>query len=87
MDLFSTAKEYLDQGFSVIPVIIVPASKENPKGDKISAIEWKEFQNRHPTLEELERWFKNPNFPALRGGKNKLGVAIVTGRISGKYAC
>ncbi len=85
-ELFYSAKEYLDQGFSVIPVIIVPASKENPKGNKISAIEWKEFQNRLPTLEEIERWFRNPNFPQLRGGKNKLGIAIITGKISGNLA-
>ncbi len=85
-DLYNWAKYYLEQGFSVIPVIIVPISENNPKGNKISAIEWKEFQNRHPTLEELEKWFKDPNFPALRGGKNKLGIAIVTGKRSGNLA-
>lgn len=85
-DLYSWAKYYLEQGFSVIPVIIVPISEDNPKGNKVAAIEWKEFQQRHPTLEEIESWFKNPNFPALRGGKNKLGIAIVTGRISGNLA-
>ncbi|ADB58659.1 bifunctional DNA primase/polymerase [Archaeoglobus profundus] len=81
-DLFEWAKHYLEQGFSVIPVIIVPPSENNPKGNKISAVEWKEFQQRRPTLEELEKWFKHPDFPALRKG-NKLGLAIVTGEISG----
>ncbi len=85
-DLYNWAKYYSERGFSVIPVIIVPISENNPKGNKISAIEWKEFQNRHPTLEELEKWFKSSNFPQLRGGKNKLGIAIITGKISGNLA-
>ncbi len=85
-DLYSWAKYYLELGFSVIPVIIVPISEDNPKGNKVAATEWKEFQQRCPTLEEIENWFKDPNFPALRGGKNKLGIAIVTGRSSDNLA-
>lgn len=85
-NLYNWAKYYLEQGFSVIPVIIVPISENNPKGNKVSAIEWKEFQNRHPTLEEIGRWFKTPNFPALRVNGNKLGIAIITGKISGNLA-
>jgi hypothetical protein len=41
------ALEYLDQGFSVIPV----------KQDKTPYIKWDEFTKRHPTQEEIEQWF------------------------------
>ena len=86
-ELFKQAKEYVEHGFSVIPMIIVPESEYPPKGNKVPAVEhWKEFQDRKPTLEELKEWFTNPNFKALRNGRNKLGIAIITGKISGNLA-
>jgi putative DNA primase/helicase len=58
------AKEYVCKfGFSVIPV----------GRDKKPLIDWKEFQTRYPSPEELEKWFSD--------GKNN--IAIVTGPISG----
>jgi len=58
------AKEYIYKfGYSVIPV----------GRDKKPVIDWKEYQTRYPTDEELEVWFSD--------GKNN--IAIVTGPISG----
>jgi hypothetical protein len=51
------------RGWSVIPLL--PQSKKPSEP-------WLEFQHRHPTIDELERWFSNPGF----------NVGIVTGRIS-----
>ena len=62
--LLDAAIEYLNLGFSVIPV----------GKDKKPLIQWKEFQNRKPTRENLENWF---------GNKFATGIAIVTGKISG----
>lgn len=60
------AKKYKDKGFSVIPITLK---------EKFPAIEsWKEYQNRHATNDELEKWFGN-------GSRNNIG--IVTGGISG----
>ncbi|RJQ42633.1 MAG: hypothetical protein C4538_13275 [Nitrospiraceae bacterium] len=59
------ARWYVSKGLSVIPLI--------PKG-KRGAIEWKEYQTRIASDEELIRWFGN-------GTKNNIG--IVTGAISG----
>ena len=57
------AKEYVYKfGYSVIPV----------GRDKKPIIDWKEYQTRYPTDEELEAWFSD--------GKNN--IAIVTGPIS-----
>lgn len=62
MKMLDVAKKYLKAGFSVIPL-----------NGKIPAIEWKEYQTRYPTEEELEQWFSD--------GKKNIG--IVTGEISG----
>lgn len=62
--LLDWAQFYVSKGFSVIP--LMPESKR-------PAIKWKEFQDRKPTLDELEQWFKS--------GQNN--IAIVTGEISG----
>jgi len=63
-NLLDIAKKYLGMGFSIIPV----------GRDKKPLISWKEFQERKPTIEELEGWFSNPSVT---------GIAIITGRISG----
>jgi len=58
------AKEYVHKfGLPVIPV----------GKDKRPLIDWKEFQTRYPTDEELEKWFSD----------GKSNIAIVTGPISG----
>jgi len=66
MDKLQWAKYYVEKkGFSVIPV----------GTDKKPAIkEWKPYQTKRPTKDELQQWFGN-------GSKNNIG--IVTGAISG----
>ncbi len=59
------ALEYLDRGWSVIP--IKPDAKR-------PAIKWKDFQEQHPTEEQVvEWWTKWPDYD----------IAIITGQISG----
>lgn len=47
MDLRNEAKYYLQKWFSVIPV----------GKNKIPLINWKEYQERFPTEEEIDKWF------------------------------
>lgn len=47
MDLRKEAKYYLNKWFSVIPV----------GKNKIPLINWKEYQKRFPTEEEIDKWF------------------------------
>ncbi len=56
------AFEYRDMGLSVIPL-----------SGKVPVIEWKEYQERHATEDELISWFSD-------GTQNNIG--IVTGQIS-----
>lgn len=46
--VLDAALEYLDQGFSVIPV---------KQADKRPYIKWGQFQQRRPTTDDLERWW------------------------------
>ena len=59
------ARFYLSRGISIIPVL--PKSKQ-------PAILWSEFQRRHPTDTEIEKWFAD-------GANHNIG--IVTGSVSG----
>ncbi len=68
-DTLSFAKEYVQAGFSVIPL---------KSRSKIPAVPWRELQKRLPTEEELERWFGNGslyNIGILTGSIS--GIAIV----------
>ncbi|NCW68967.1 MAG: hypothetical protein EBV86_10425, partial [Marivivens sp.] len=65
MDTMNHALEYLDRGWSVIPV---NSATKRPR------IQWKEFQTRLPTSEEVETWWTN------HPGD---GIALVTGDLSG----
>jgi len=63
METYEYAKFYVNVlGFSVIPLI-----------GKKPAIEWKEYQKRKPTEEEIKKWFVENNY----------NIGIVTGAISG----
>ena len=57
------ALEYLHKGYSVIPITY--------KG-KTPISSWQEYQKRHPTTEELYKWFSTGNS----------NIAIITGKIS-----
>jgi hypothetical protein len=61
--LYEVAKYYSSLGWSVIPV----------NADKTPLVNWKEFQSRRPTREELQKWFRDGSAD---------GIAIVTGKIS-----
>jgi hypothetical protein len=64
--MLQVVRRYLDFGFSVIP--LAPNSKR-------PALEsWTEFQQRHPTLDEVTQWWQN--------GSN-CGIAVVCGKVSG----
>ena len=62
--VYDYAKYYVKQGFSVIP--LKPRSKE-------PLVAWKQYQERLPSPNELEEWFKG----------RRANIAIVTGRVSG----
>lgn len=66
-NLYEAAMAYIDRGFSVIPIRV---STKSP------SIQWRTYQERMPTEQEIESWFKNAN-------TKETGVAIVTGEISG----
>jgi hypothetical protein len=57
------AQLYLGLGWSVIPV----------HNNKVAALEWKPYQTRRPTKDDLQHWF---------GEQQYSGLAIVTGMIS-----
>jgi putative DNA primase/helicase len=48
--ILKAAREYLIQGYSVIPI---------KKGEKRPSISWDEYQDRLPTESELCKWFEN----------------------------
>lgn len=62
-NLLALALIYLDRGYSVIPV----------GKDKRPLINWKDYQNRRATPEELVKWFTD--FPEAQ-------IGIITGQIS-----
>jgi len=58
-------KYYYDYGWTIIPV---------QKGEKRPGLpEWKSFQSRRPSKDELRKWFKSPD----------VGVGLITGKQSG----
>ena len=61
-NLVAEAAEYSSHGISVIPLV---------PGDKRPLIDWKVYQSRQPTKEELVNWFSRP-----------ANIGVVTGRIS-----
>jgi beta-phosphoglucomutase-like phosphatase (HAD superfamily) len=58
------ARQYLEKGLSVIPL--------KPRG-KEPLVPWKQYQERLPTEEEIEKWF---------GSGKEANIGIVTGRVS-----
>jgi len=63
-ELKKIAKKYIDAGISIVPI---------KQGEKRPMIDWKEYQTRYATDEELDLWFQN----------NEMSIGIVTGKISG----
>ncbi len=67
-DRLALAKEYLEMGFSIIP--LRPSSK-------LPLIAWEEFKTRKATIEEVTRWFEGThnNIAIVTGAIS--GVAVV----------
>ncbi len=63
-NILEAALDYQSRGFSVIPV----------GNDKKPLINWKEYQNKRATPEQIKEWLEK--YPAMN-------IAIVTGKISG----
>lgn len=67
MDMLKVAKEYIEKGWCVLPV---------GKGMKSPMVNWKEYQHKRPSEQEIKQWFE--------GKSNKdVGICVVTGKISG----
>lgn len=64
---------YYDLGFSIIP--LGENEKNNLKAPSLN--NWKEYQNKRATREEIEQWIKDGLFK---------GIGIIGGKISGKLA-
>lgn len=64
------ARSYRAGGLSVVPILA--------DGTKVAAVEWKPYQERLPSEQELQRWF---------GNGSPRGVAIVYGPVSGNAEC
>lgn len=65
--VLSDARFYRERGLSIVPI---------RAGTKAAAVDWKHFQERLPTDEEIERWWAT----------TRHGIAIVCGRVSGMIA-
>lgn len=68
-------QSYADLGWSVFPVK-GPAYGKDYKDTKASLVEWKPYQTRKPTAEEISNWLRK--FP-------KASVAVATGPINGIF--
>jgi hypothetical protein len=64
--VLQVARHYIKAGLSVVP----------KSRDKATYVEWKEFQDRLPTDDELIAWFDGRTF-------EDIGLAAVTGGVSG----
>lgn len=64
--ILQAAKRYVDLGLSVIPI---------DRNSKRPLVEWKQYQERRPTSDELTGWFGGPTPP---------NIAVVCGEVSGK---
>ena len=72
--LYEAALEYLDRGWSIIPLSI---------DSKLPLAPWREYQTRRPTVEEVTDWFEN-GAPTTSGARVRLfNLALVTGAVSG----
>ena len=68
--ILDAAFEYLERGWSIIPVRV------SGEGKKIPLIKWREFQDRQAEEGEVRKWFTT--WPDA-------GLALVTGHISKVY--
>lgn len=72
---YSTAKTYVDQGWSVFPVNLT--KPESGKIEKKPAVPWKDYMTRLPTDQELHQWFDTPQYNGLGLATGKISHVIV----------
>jgi hypothetical protein len=71
---YAAAIEYLQRGWSVIPIRTDRWDPEDPEEpDKSPYVNWREYTRRHATIEEVQKWFED---------HPHAGIGIVTGQIS-----
>lgn len=72
--LYSEACNAIERGWTIIPLSL---------SSKTPLAEWKEYQTRATTIEEVDEWFTK-GAPTTQGGRVELfNLALVTGSISG----
>jgi hypothetical protein len=62
--MIKEALDYVKAGYSIIPL--------NPRS-KIPLVEWREFQTKRPTVDQVSNWFID----------HERNIAIITGAVSG----
>ncbi len=65
---------YLSMGWSIIPLRL---------SDKKPAVEWKGYQDRQPTEDEVTAWFDHGVPDGNGGSTTAFGLAVITGHLSG----
>lgn len=78
---FNAALEYLDQGFSIIPI--------ETGGKRPLLRSWKEFQDRHATEEEVEAWFRQwpaANIALVTGKVSGVVAVDIDGKAGASWA-
>lgn len=68
------AMEYLDRGWSIIPTS--PTTKR-------AMAEWRHYQTRRPTRDEVRSWFRDGALTASGNRVFNFNLALITGSISG----
>jgi hypothetical protein len=72
--LYDAALEYLDRGWSIIPISIE---------SKTPLIEWRDYQNRQPTYEEVSEWFESGVLTKSGTRIKVFNIGLATGAVSG----
>ena len=68
------ALEYLNRGFSIIPMAYRPPANGQKKGDKVPLVKWKDFQETRPTEAQVRDWWTK--WPDAM-------IGVITGSLSG----
>lgn len=59
------------QAFAAAGCCVIPT---RPDGTKAPAVDWKAYQRQHPTVDQLNAWFRDGGYP---------GLGVVCGTVSG----
>lgn len=72
--LYQAAIDAIERGWNIIPISL---SSKKP------LIEWKEYQTRHVSIEEVDDWFQNGVLTKTGARISDFNLGVVTGSISG----